>query len=147
EGSLPLIIVIVKVAIKKMQNFTLEIHVRFYQIKTVEMRGVGYDDSEYIDISSFFPYPWMADPLLPAFKQSGFANQILGKYKLLPCSLGWFVNASSEAKKCIECPAGGFYSDQLAFVNDSCLHCKNGTFVHYNNAPGKSPFDCKTCPD
>ncbi|XP_073254412.1 uncharacterized protein [Porites lutea] len=109
--------------------------------------GVGYDDSEYIDISSFFPYPWMADPLLPAFKQSGFANQILGKYKLLPCSLGWFVNASSEAKKCIECPAGGFYSDQLAFVNDSCLHCKNGTFVHYNNAPGKSPFDCKTCPD
>ena len=48
----------------------------------------------------------MADPLLPAFKQSGFANQSLGKYKLLPCSLGWFLNASSEAKKCIECPAG-----------------------------------------
>ena len=48
----------------------------------------------------------MKDYLLPAFKKSGFANQSLGKYKLLPCSLGWFVNASSEANKCIECPAG-----------------------------------------
>ena len=43
---------------------------------------------------------------MPAFEQSGFANQSLGKYKLLPCSLGWFVNASSEANNCIECPAG-----------------------------------------
>ena len=41
---------------------------------------------------------------------------------------------------------GGFYTDQLAFVNDSCLHCENGTFVHYNNAPGKSPIDCRACP-
>ncbi|CAH3199086.1 unnamed protein product, partial [Porites evermanni] len=130
EGSLPLIIEIVKVANKKMHP-----DVRFYQIKTVEMRGVGHDDSEYIDVSSFTEWSWINDQLLPAFKQSGFANQSLGKYKLLPCSLGWFVNASSEANKCIECPAGGFYSDQLAFVNDSCLHCKNGTFVHYNNAP------------
>ena len=55
-------------------------------------------------MSSFTP--WMKDQLLPAFKQSGFANQGLGKYKLLPCSLGWFVKASSEAKKCTECPAG-----------------------------------------
>ena len=44
--------------------------------------------------------------LLPAFKQSGFANQSLGYYKLLPCTLGWFVNASSEANECVECPAG-----------------------------------------
>ena len=50
----------------------------------------------------------MKDDLLPAFKKSGFANQSLGKYKLLPCSLGWFVNASSEDSKCIECPAGKF---------------------------------------
>ena len=57
-----------------------------------------------IDIS--FKFYWIRDQLLPAFKQSGFANQSLGKYKLLPCSLGWFVNASSEANKCIECPAG-----------------------------------------
>ena len=48
----------------------------------------------------------MKDVLLLAFKKSGFANQSLGKYKLLPCSLGWFVNASSGANECIECPAG-----------------------------------------
>ena len=58
-----------------------------------------------IDISPFKPY-WIRDQLLPVFKQAGFANQRLGKYKLLPCSLGWFVNASSEANECIECPAG-----------------------------------------
>ena len=46
------------------------------------------------------------EQLLAAFKKSGFANQSLGKYKLLPCPLGSFVNASSEANKCIECPAG-----------------------------------------
>ena len=68
--------------------------------------GVGHDDSEYIDVSSFTEWSSINDQLLTAFKQSGFANQRLGKYKLLPCSLGWFVNASSEAKKCIECPAG-----------------------------------------
>ena len=65
--------------------------------------GLGHDDSEYIDVSeqSFFN-----NLLLRAFKQSGFANQSLGEYELLPCSLGWFVNASSEANNCIECPAG-----------------------------------------
>ena len=41
-----------------------------------------------------------------AFKQAGFANQSLGYYKLLPCTLGWFVNAYSEANECVECPAG-----------------------------------------
>ena len=65
--------------------------------------GLGHDGSEYIDVSqqSFFN-----DLLLRSFKQSGFANQSLGEYELLPCSLGWFVNASSEANNCIECPAG-----------------------------------------
>ena len=42
---------------------------------------------------------------------------------------------------------GGFYSDTPAYVDYNCLHCENGTFVHYNNAPGKSPFDCKRCPE
>ena len=50
----------------------------------------------------------LKEQLQAAFKKSGFANQSLGNYKLLPCSLGWFVNASSEANKCIECPAGKF---------------------------------------
>lgn len=41
---------------------------------------------------------------------------------------------------------GGFYSDTKAFVSDSCLKCPNGTFVHYNKAPGVSPLDCIACP-
>ena len=64
--------------------------------------GLEQDDSKYIDISgSSVKYS-----LLSAFKQSGFANQSVGEYKLLPCSLGWFVNASSETNECTECPAG-----------------------------------------
>ena len=43
-------------------------------------------------------------------------------------------------------PTGGYYSDSLAFVNDSCKRCPNGTFVHLNDAPGKSHFECKSCP-
>ena len=65
--------------------------------------GLGHDDSEYIDISQMYA---VRDQLLSAFKRSGFANQSLGYYKLRPCSLGWFVNASSAVNKCIECPAG-----------------------------------------
>ena len=41
---------------------------------------------------------------------------------------------------------GGFYSDTEAFVGDSCLRCPNGTFVHYNKAPGVSARDCTACP-
>ncbi|CAH3141911.1 unnamed protein product, partial [Porites evermanni] len=83
--------------------------------------GLEQDDSKYIDFSD----SWVPPDLLSAFKKSGFANQSVGEYKLLPCSLGWFVNASSEDNNCKECPAGGFYTDQLAFVSDSCLHCEN----------------------
>ena len=43
-------------------------------------------------------------------------------------------------------PTGGYYSDSLAFVSDSCKRCPNGSFVHLNDAPGKSHFDCKACP-
>ena len=41
---------------------------------------------------------------------------------------------------------GGFYSDTIAFVNDSCLRCPNGTFVPYTKAPGKSARECVACP-
>ena len=65
--------------------------------------GPGKDDAELIDISNI-----RLSDLLLAFKQSGFANQSIDKYKLLPCSLGTFVNASSKDPKCLECPAGNF---------------------------------------
>lgn len=41
---------------------------------------------------------------------------------------------------------GGFYSDTEAYVNVSCLKCPDGTFVPYNNAPGKAAWDCIACP-
>ena len=85
--------------------------------------GIGHDDSEYIDISPF-NFSSMAYQLLQAFKQSGFANQSLGKYKLLPCSLGWFVNASSEANECVECPAGKLLlslTDNTSLNRGDCL--------------------------
>lgn len=66
--------------------------------------GIGQGDSEYIDISQ--QDSWLIMQLLTAFKQAGFANQSVGYFKLLPCSLGTFVNASATAIKCIECPAG-----------------------------------------
>ena len=65
--------------------------------------GPGWNKNELIDISYFgFSY------LSLAFKQSGFADQSIDEYKLLPCSLGTFVNASSKDPKCLECPAGNF---------------------------------------
>ena len=71
--------------------------------------GVGQDDSKYIDVSN---YSFVRYTLLLAFQQAGFANRARGEYKLLPCSLGTFVNSSSNdpnALKCLECPAGNFF--------------------------------------
>ena len=44
------------------------------------------------------------------------------------------------------CFTGGFYSDTKAYVNESCLKCPDGTYVPYNNAPGKRARDCIACP-
>ena len=72
---------------------------------TFHFSGLEQDDSKYIDISRHPSF--VRNELLSAFKRSGFANQVgKYKYKLLPCSLGWFVNASSEDNNCKECPAG-----------------------------------------
>ena len=50
-----------------------------------------------------------------AFGHAGFANQTHGEYKLLPCTLGTFVNqtvSNSNDLKCLECPAG-----KVFFIN------------------------------
>ena len=77
---------------------------QFFFLLLLLFSGVGQDDSEYIDISQ--QDSWLIMQLLTAFKQAGFANQSVGYFKLLQCSLGTFVNASATAIKCIECPAG-----------------------------------------
>ena len=73
------------------------------------IRGLGQDDSEHIDISDIVVSKGGSSKnrILAAFKKSGFAKQSDG-YKLLPCELGTYVNASAETIKCTECPAGKF---------------------------------------
>ena len=93
-------------------------------------RGPGQDDTEQIDISYYRDW-YFAKDLLLAFRQSGFASALSNEsaYKLLPCSLGTFVKASSKDPKCLECPAGNFsliYDMRLTHFNrkDNHVHLK-----------------------
>ena len=73
------------------------------------IRGLGQNDSEYSVISDIVnsETAWFVrDQIKAAFKQSGFAKEGVGRYKLLPCEFGTYVNASAEIISCIECPAG-----------------------------------------
>ena len=82
---------------------------RFIYLFFLVFSGLGQDENEYIDISN--GHVTLKEILFEAFGQSGFANQTHGKYKLLPCSLGTFVNQSVsniDDLKCLECPAGKF---------------------------------------
>ena len=75
------------------------------------IRGLGQDDSENNVISDIVISEtsiWVRDQILGAFKRSGFANESRGRYELLPCEFGTYVNASAETIECIECPAGKF---------------------------------------
>ena len=42
---------------------------------------------------------------------------------------------------------GGFYSDDVGYVGESCKKCPNGSFVHFDKALGTSKQDCKSCPE
>jgi len=46
----------------------------------------------------------------------------------------------------ITCFAGGFYSDDVGYVGESCKKCPNGSFVRFEKTPGTSKQDCKACP-
>ena len=75
------------------------------------IRGLAHNDSEYSAISDIVTsekVAWLRDEIIAAFKQSGFARESVGRYKLLPCEFGTYVNASAETINCIECPAGKF---------------------------------------
>ena len=43
--------------------------------------------------------------------------------------------------------AGGFYSDDVGYVGESCKRCPNGFFVQFDKTPGTSRQDCKSCPE
>lgn len=81
--------------------------------------GLGQGDSEYIDIEqspAIMEGIQIQARLAESFGRAGFANRTYGKQKLLPCSVGTFVNSSvsdPNELKCVECPAGTFCIEYL----------------------------------
>ena len=68
-------------------------------------------------------------------------------YNCTPCSLGYYgikYDGKGTNNVCKKCPAGSFYQDKL--VQTSCKRCPKGQYVPLENAPGKRPLDCLTCP-
>ena len=63
---------------------------------------------EFIDIRSVVIPTEVREELRNMFLRSGFANESNGRYWLLPCATGTFVNSSESAPKCQKCPAGKF---------------------------------------
>ena len=96
---------------------------RFTYLFFCVFSGLGQDDTEYIDISEEDVN--VRGVLFEAFGRAGFANQTHGKYKLLPCTLGTFVNQTVSDRanlKCLECPAG------KAFFINVTLNLKEARF-------------------
>ena len=63
--------------------------------------------------------------------------------KCKPCPPGYFL--AQEEKSCSKCPPGAFYQDLVAQLQ--CKRCPLGQYVPPDNASGKSPLECKTCPE
>ena len=99
-------------------------------------RGPGQDDTEQIDIS-YYRNLDSEKYLLLAFRQSGLASASNeSEYKLLPCSLGTFVKASSKDPKCLECPAGNFsliYDRRVTHLNrkDKHVHLEISVMIFF----------------
>ena len=64
------------------------------------------------------------------------------------CPTGFYHNGNAstgKAGKCIKCPAGSFYQDELA--SSHCKSCPLGQFVPPDASPGKDSSYCKSCPE
>ena len=98
-------------------------------------RGPGQDDTEQVDIS-YYSRVFFVKDLLFGFRQSGFASASTESvYKLLPCSLGTFVRASTKDPKCLECPAGNFsliYDMRVTHLNrkDKHVHLEISVMIY-----------------
>ena len=66
--------------------------------------GVQENESEFIDISEL-GYNERRN-IRETFVRSGFADDSVGYYKLLPCPLGTFADSFQTDPKCKNCPAG-----------------------------------------
>ncbi|KAJ8040820.1 hypothetical protein HOLleu_15223 [Holothuria leucospilota] len=68
--------------------------------------------------------------------------------KCTSCKVGYYGN--SLLKRCVPCPRGGFYQDEVGQYSNNtntiqCKQCNNGTFV--NVGGGDSPLKCQVCPE
>ena len=72
----------------------------------IECRGLGQDDSEYVDISK----EKFKSVLIRVFGRAGFSSTTQGEFRLLPCPTGTFlkppVTFFDAVSKCMACPAG-----------------------------------------
>ena len=80
--------------------------------------GLGQSDSEYVDVGNLTSYldQEMALSLTESSGRAGFANKTNGEHKLLPCSVGTFVNSKISDPtelKCLECPPGKIFNTSL----------------------------------
>ncbi|KAL9962381.1 hypothetical protein ACROYT_G031477 [Oculina patagonica] len=102
-------------------------------------------DSEAITTTEF--YGTFLEAIELALSLSGYRRKDGHNGVYVPCPLGTFLDPSTKGKRgCQKCPAGGFYSDTLGYVANSCKRCPNGSFVAYDKTPGKQHQDCKSCP-
>ncbi|KAL9982797.1 hypothetical protein ACROYT_G004902 [Oculina patagonica] len=120
-----------------------------YQLKKESAWNPINSISEAIYITNH--YAGLAKTLAEALVASGFRRVTrwhVNNAAFLPCPLGTFANVSTKgADGCIECPPGGFYSDDVGFIGTGCKECPNGSFVSFDKAPGTNKQDCKSCPE
>ena len=64
------------------------------------------NESEFIDISKLALLSAARRSIRETFVRSGFADDSVGYYKLLPCPLGTFADSFQTDPKCKNCPAG-----------------------------------------
>ena len=105
-------------------------------------------------VSLYFVFPWSwfwswLEALLYVLGHSGFDCKrnideaaYGGQLNCTTCPLGHYKGNESP---CRPCPPGSFYQDKL--LQTKCKRCRKGQYVSLENAPGKGPLDCRTCPE
>ena len=94
---------------------------------------------------------WSSHAVLHILRRLGFecrerifTHGLSRLFNCTPCPLGYYGGGTRNTS-CRPCPPGSFYQDKL--VQKACKRCKVGQYVPLENAPGKGPLDCLTCPE
>ena len=89
-------------------------------------------------------------PSTDAFSYSGYECKRVEErleFQCRACKTGYYSDCDGRQGiegRCIKCPAGSFYQDQVA--STSCKACPFGQYVPPEKSPGKDVSDCRTCP-